>query len=79
MALSRQMKLSTDEREESLEKDCCAEVEKSNLVPGSEKDCGLSEIKQNSCTRDTGQEGSASEDGNVCYSQSSSIAHARYV
>lgn len=83
IALSRQMKLSTDEREESLEKDCCAEVEKreekSNLVPGSEKDCGLSEINQNSSTRDTGQEGRASKDGHVCCSQSSSIAHARYV
>lgn len=61
MALSRQMKLATDEKEESLGKDCYAEeVNKEdigNAVSSSEKDSGLSEINESCCTRDTGQEG----------------------
>ena len=64
MALSRQMKLATDEiQEESLEKDSCIAEEENRLaeieivVCPSEKDSGLSEINESSCTRDTGQEG----------------------
>lgn len=62
MALSKQMKLSTDEREESLGKDCCAGEENieeiKNVASPNDKDSGLSEINDSSpCTRDTGQEG----------------------
>ncbi|XP_078353946.1 serine/threonine-protein kinase PLK1-like [Oculina patagonica] len=61
MTLSRQMKLSSDEKEESLGRDCCAEEQKrkeiGHVVSPSEKDSGLSEINESSCTRDTGQEG----------------------
>ena len=61
IALSRQMKLATDENEGSLEKDSFAEevnkVDVRNPVPSGEKDSGLSEINESSCNRDTGQEG----------------------
>lgn len=61
MALSRQMKLATDEKEESLGKDCCAEEQHKeqigHVISPSEKDSGLSGINESSCTRDTGQEG----------------------
>lgn len=61
MALSRQMKLATDENESSLGKDCYTEdvnkVDMGNPVLSSEKDSGLSEINDNSCNRDTGQKG----------------------
>jgi len=59
IALSRQMKLTGEEKENSTDKDCCVKEENKEyvgkVVSPCEKDSGLSE---SSCTpRDTGQEG----------------------
>lgn len=60
LALSRQMKLSTDEKEESLEKDLTEmerKGEKCSVSSSDEKDSELSGNYGTSCARDTGQEG----------------------
>lgn len=60
LALSRQMKLSTDEKEESLEKDLTEmerKGEKCSVSSSNEKDSELSGNYGTSCARDTGQEG----------------------
>lgn len=62
IALSRQMKLGSDEKEESIEKDCCVKKDNGeylgNVLSPCEKDSGLSEISESNCpSRDTGHEG----------------------
>lgn len=62
IALSRQMGLASDEKEESMETDCCVTEENGDYI-GKEvspfkKDSGLGEISESSCVqRHTGQGG----------------------